>query len=120
MVYNLSTNPRNAIQKYLFYLKFERKKSTTLSSLRLAFNFDFEASLTISLFIYFKGYQKNKQFIATQGPKYNTLNDFWEMVWKEDSSVIVMLCNCVEKEKVVLLYIHTNERIKKFYLSYEL
>ena len=48
----------------------------------------------------FQGYGPNKSYIATQGPKPNTLDDFWEMVWNENSSIIVMLCNCVEKGKV--------------------
>ena len=48
----------------------------------------------------FQGYSFDKRYIATQGPKADTVDDFWEMVWKENSSIIVMLCNCVEKGKV--------------------
>lgn len=31
-------------------------------------------------------------YIATQGPKENTCIDFWDMVWQEESTLIVMLC----------------------------
>ena len=41
-----------------------------------------------------------RNYIATQGPKSETLEKFWEMIWIYDSPVIVMLCNCVEKGKV--------------------
>ena len=40
--------------------------------------------------------QKQNLFIATQGPKENTIEDFWTMVWELKSKVIVMLCNLVE------------------------
>uniref|UniRef100_A0A0R3RT44 Protein-tyrosine phosphatase n=1 Tax=Elaeophora elaphi TaxID=1147741 RepID=A0A0R3RT44_9BILA len=39
-------------------------------------------------------------FIITQGPLSNTVNDFWEMVWQERSGLIFMLCKYVEKQKV--------------------
>ena len=39
---------------------------------------------------------KEKYFIATQGPKKETIEDFWTLVDENNSNVIVMLCN--EKE----------------------
>ncbi|KAL3997251.1 Protein-tyrosine phosphatase family protein [Acanthocheilonema viteae] len=39
-------------------------------------------------------------FIITQGPLPNTINDFWEMVWQERSGLIFMLCKYVEEQKV--------------------
>ena len=42
-------------------------------------------------------------YIATQGPKANTVKSFWEMVWIYCSPVIVMLCKCFEKNKVKVL-----------------
>uniref|UniRef100_A0A1I7V853 Protein-tyrosine phosphatase n=1 Tax=Loa loa TaxID=7209 RepID=A0A1I7V853_LOALO len=39
-------------------------------------------------------------FILTQGPLSNTVNDFWEMVWQERSGLIFMLCKYVEEHKV--------------------
>ena len=44
------------------------------------------------------------QFVATQGPLPGTVGDFWRLVWQENSRVIVMLCNEVEKDKVVRGY----------------
>ncbi|CAK9827233.1 Receptor-type tyrosine-protein phosphatase kappa [Anthophora retusa] len=49
---------------------------------------------------YIKGYQKEKGYIATQGPKANTVIDFWRMIWQEECYVICMLANLVEGGKV--------------------
>ena len=38
------------------------------------------------------GYQKNKAYIATQGPLEHTSDDFWRMVWEQGTKTIVMVC----------------------------
>ncbi|XP_011308081.1 receptor-type tyrosine-protein phosphatase T isoform X2 [Fopius arisanus] len=48
---------------------------------------------------YIKGYQKNKAYIATQGPREGTVNDFWRMIWQERVQVICMLANVMESGK---------------------
>nr|KAF7433901.1 hypothetical protein H0235_002092 [Vespula pensylvanica] len=48
---------------------------------------------------YIKGYKKEKRYIATQGPKANTIVDFWRMIWQEEVLVICMLTNVVENGK---------------------
>ncbi|XP_026666745.1 receptor-type tyrosine-protein phosphatase T-like isoform X2 [Ceratina calcarata] len=48
---------------------------------------------------YIKGYKKDKFYIATQGPKANTVIDFWRMVWQEEAYVICMIANLVEGGK---------------------
>ncbi|NWZ09238.1 PTPRR phosphatase, partial [Agelaius phoeniceus] len=54
---------------------------------------------------YIRGYGgKEKAFIATQGPMINTVNDFWQMVWQEDSPVIVMITKLKEKNEKCVLY----------------
>lgn len=52
---------------------------------------------------YVRGYDgQEKVYIATQGPMPNTVSDFWEMVWQEEVSLIVMLTQLREgKEKCV-------------------
>ncbi|KAL2102850.1 hypothetical protein ACEWY4_002018 [Coilia grayii] len=45
-----------------------------------------------------------KAFIATQGPMINTVNDFWQMAWQEDSPVIVMITKLKEKNEKCVLY----------------
>ena len=43
----------------------------------------------------------NKYFISTQGPKRETIEDFWRMIDEHGCNVIIMLCNLIEggKEK---------------------
>ena len=38
--------------------------------------------------------------ILIPGPKFETISDFWEMVWEQKSPVIVMLTKVEEKGKV--------------------
>ncbi|XP_054720794.1 LOW QUALITY PROTEIN: tyrosine-protein phosphatase non-receptor type 5-like [Uloborus diversus] len=50
---------------------------------------------------YVRGYGgETRAYIATQGPMSHTVNDFWTMVWKEKSSLIVMITKLKEKMKV--------------------
>nr|XP_034320794.1 receptor-type tyrosine-protein phosphatase epsilon-like [Crassostrea gigas] len=45
---------------------------------------------------YIDGIGQENVYIATQGPKQNTVNDFWFMVWQENVTQIVMLTNLME------------------------
>ncbi|KAJ3647439.1 hypothetical protein Zmor_019317 [Zophobas morio] len=51
---------------------------------------------------YIDGYKVKNAFIATQGPKLSTVNDFWRMIWQEGVQHIAMLANIQEggKKKV--------------------
>ncbi|XP_030058816.1 receptor-type tyrosine-protein phosphatase epsilon isoform X1 [Microcaecilia unicolor] len=46
---------------------------------------------------YIDGYKEKNKFIAAQGPKQETVNDFWKMVWEQRSATIVMLTNLKER-----------------------
>lgn len=46
-----------------------------------------------------------KHYIATQGCLPGTVNDFWKMVWQEESRVIVMTTNEVERGRVRCVYV---------------
>ncbi|VDO05974.1 unnamed protein product [Rodentolepis nana] len=44
-----------------------------------------------------QGFCRPRAFIAAQGPKDITFDDFWQMVWDENSNIIVMISNFVER-----------------------
>ncbi|KAM9367396.1 receptor-type tyrosine-protein phosphatase alpha-like [Phaethornis superciliosus] len=48
---------------------------------------------------YVDSYRSPRFFIASQGPLPGTVVDFWQMVWQEKTSIIVMLTDLVEQNK---------------------
>ncbi|KAK7089830.1 hypothetical protein V1264_024400 [Littorina saxatilis] len=48
---------------------------------------------------YIKGHNNEKAYIATQGPRSNTMGDLWWMIWQDDVTQIVMLTNLKEDGK---------------------
>ncbi|XP_012261958.2 receptor-type tyrosine-protein phosphatase delta-like [Athalia rosae] len=49
---------------------------------------------------YIQGFQNQRAYIATQGPKPNTVIDFWRMIWQEEVRVICMLANIIENGRI--------------------
>uniref|UniRef100_K1PR81 protein-tyrosine-phosphatase n=1 Tax=Magallana gigas TaxID=29159 RepID=K1PR81_MAGGI len=49
---------------------------------------------------YISGLEEERTYIASQGPKQSTLDDFWTMIWQENVTQIVMLTNLKEGVKV--------------------
>ncbi len=48
----------------------------------------------------------SKVYLATQGPLPNTVNDFWQMVWQEESQIILMITHLEEKGRVIFCDIY--------------
>ncbi|CAH1243186.1 PTPRA [Branchiostoma lanceolatum] len=46
-----------------------------------------------------QGYDVPNKFIASQGPRKETVSDFWRMVWEQNSATVVMVTNLAEKSK---------------------
>uniref|UniRef100_A0A8D0ALM5 Receptor-type tyrosine-protein phosphatase epsilon n=1 Tax=Sander lucioperca TaxID=283035 RepID=A0A8D0ALM5_SANLU len=48
---------------------------------------------------YIDGFKEKNKFIAAQGPKLETVADFWRMVWEQKTATIVMLTNLKERKE---------------------
>ncbi|XP_047443215.1 tyrosine-protein phosphatase non-receptor type 7-like [Mugil cephalus] len=54
---------------------------------------------------YIRGYRgAPRAYIATQGPMVHTVGDFWDMVWQERSSIIVMVTRLKENNEKCEVY----------------
>ena len=54
----------------------------------------------VSCIIHQQGFTRQDLYIATQGPKRNTVVDFWNMILEQNSSVIICLTNLIEGGRV--------------------
>ena len=57
----------------------------------------------IFVLFHFQGFHKSNEFIITQHPLEQTMEDFWRMVWDQNSSVIVMLSD-IDEDVGLTLY----------------
>uniref|UniRef100_A0A803YEL1 Receptor-type tyrosine-protein phosphatase C n=1 Tax=Meleagris gallopavo TaxID=9103 RepID=A0A803YEL1_MELGA len=45
---------------------------------------------------YIDGFKEPRKYIAAQGPKDETTDDFWRMIWEQKATIIVMVTRCEE------------------------
>ncbi|XP_037681020.1 receptor-type tyrosine-protein phosphatase C isoform X2 [Choloepus didactylus] len=45
---------------------------------------------------YIDGFKEPRKYIAAQGPRDETVDDFWRMIWEQKATVIVMVTKCEE------------------------
>ncbi|XP_034978136.1 receptor-type tyrosine-protein phosphatase C isoform X2 [Zootoca vivipara] len=46
------------------------------------------------------GFTEPRKYIAAQGPKEETMDDFWRMIWEQKATIIVMVTRCEEGNRV--------------------
>uniref|UniRef100_A0A674NX79 Receptor-type tyrosine-protein phosphatase C n=1 Tax=Takifugu rubripes TaxID=31033 RepID=A0A674NX79_TAKRU len=46
------------------------------------------------------GFKELKKYIAAQGPKEETVSNFWRMIWEQQTSIIVMVSRCEEGNRI--------------------
>lgn len=64
---------------------------------------------------YMPGYSSKREYIATQGPLPATRDDFWRMLWEQNSRNIVMLTRCMEKGREKSDHYWPRDSEPKFY-----
>ncbi|XP_061175340.1 receptor-type tyrosine-protein phosphatase kappa-like [Saccostrea echinata] len=94
------------------FLHVEGQKKENKSKNRFLTTFPYDHSRVVLTFMkegsgsnyinanYVDSMDERKKYIATQGPKSNTIVDFWRMVWQENIHQVVMLSNIIEDGKV--------------------
>ncbi|XP_049663657.1 receptor-type tyrosine-protein phosphatase C isoform X18 [Accipiter gentilis] len=48
---------------------------------------------------YIDGFKEPRKYIAAQGPKDETMDDFWRMIWEQKATIIVMVTRCEEGKR---------------------
>ncbi|XP_056379449.1 receptor-type tyrosine-protein phosphatase C isoform X2 [Hyla sarda] len=65
---------------------------------------------------YINGFKEPRKYIAAQGPKEETMNDFWRMIWEQKSTIIVMVTRCEEgnRNKCAQYWPSTEDEVETF------
>lgn len=79
-------------------------KCVTQSELPVFFKSDY-------LILFYSNYRQQKAYIATQGPLAETTEDFWRMLWENNSTIVVMLTKLREMGRVGLTETYINPLI---------
>lgn len=67
-----------------------------------------------NLFTLLQGYNRDDEYIASQGPLPRTKDDMWRMVWEYRVPMIIMLTQTQEKGRVRVLHTHSETQYLTF------
>lgn len=65
----------------------------------VAFNIPNSLSCSRCMFTLFSGFERNREYIASQGPLPETIFDFWRMAWESETTTIVMVSKSIHLSK---------------------
>ncbi|MCL4169347.1 UNVERIFIED_CONTAM: hypothetical protein GTU68_063803, partial [Idotea baltica] len=63
---------------------------------------------------YIDGYKSTQYYIATQGPLPETVEDFWRMLWEQNSNIVVLLTKLRELIREKCHQYWPNERSARY------
>uniref|UniRef100_A0A672SC86 protein-tyrosine-phosphatase n=1 Tax=Sinocyclocheilus grahami TaxID=75366 RepID=A0A672SC86_SINGR len=95
-VFDLATFSQ--FKKNIFFFRDTRRKiNLLLHKVKMALINDFHKYINTSAFINQQKKLNSRFFIA--GPKEETVNDFWRMIWEQNTATIVMVTNLKERKE---------------------
>ena len=59
--------------------------------------------------ILFQGFQQKNAYIATDSPMMNTFDEFWQMIYEQQSPLVIMLNNWKEGREVNIYTLHIHK-----------
>ena len=67
-----------------------------------------------------QGFNKNEEFVVTQHPLEGTVDDFWRMVWDQNTATVVLLTDpeLVVRRAVIFTFFSVFRTFYRFFLLF--